>query len=137
MFVDKSKKKKGNGGFVALISTVLLSAMLLLIVLTLSTSSFFARYGILSTEFKERSFGSAEACADIGLLMIANKEFLTSSTTLTVTGIGNCTISPIPPTGNPRIFYSKSNINGFITNLKISVDPSTLSVISWEEIGTY
>lgn len=126
-----------NKGFVALMSVTIISAILLIIAVTISTSSFYERYEILGAELKERSLSNAEACADEGLLLLANNESHTATTTTTLTNSDTCTLGPIPSSGNPRIYYSTSNKGNYVTNLKISADPTTISVNSWEEIGTY
>lgn len=129
--------KNTKKGFVALMSVIILSAILLIIVMTLSTSSFFKRYEILGSELKERSLSNAEACVDEGLLIIANNESHNSTTTTILSSLDSCTLSPIPNSGNPKIFYATSNMRNYVTNIKVTVDPSTVSVISWEEIPTY
>ncbi|MFZ2569477.1 MAG: GIY-YIG nuclease family protein [Minisyncoccia bacterium] len=126
-----------DGGFVALISVVIISAVLMLVALTLSTTSFSERYNVLASEFKERSSGNAEACVDEGLLMIANGNGSTGTSTVNLTLDDFCELGPVPQSGDPRIFYTKANFRNYVTNLKISVNPVTLNVISWEEIGTY
>lgn len=129
--------KNKKNGFVALMSVVIISAILLILAITISSSSIFERYDILASELKERSLSNAEACADEALLLIANNENHTATTTTTLTAKDQCTIGPIPTSGNPRIFFTTSSYAGYTTNLKISVDPTTISVNYWEEIGTY
>lgn len=131
---DNKNKQKG---FVALISVIFVSAILIIVTFTLSSSSFNERHILFSSEMKERSLANAEACADDGLLIIANNSLHTSTTTVSFNSIDNCTLGPIPTSGNPRIFYATSNTSNFVTNLKISVNPTTLFVNSWEEIATY
>lgn len=126
-----------KSGFVALMSVIIISAILLILAVTLSSSSIFERYDILSSEMKEKSLSNAEACIDEALLILANDETHTSTTTTTLTSNDNCTIGPIPGAGNPRIFYVTSNRNGYTTNIKTSVNPLTISVNYWEEIPTY
>ncbi len=131
------KKKNKKSGFIALISVILVSAILLLIAVTLSVSNFFERYAILDSEFKERSVTNAEACAREGLLLIANNTVNLSTTTITISSGNTCKLGPIQSSGDPRIFYVQSNVFNFYTNLKISVHPNDLSIVSWEEIATY
>ncbi len=126
-----------NNGFIALISVVLISAIMMLIAITLSISSFSQRNNILALEFKERSLTNAEACADEGLLMIANGNSGIATSTINLTSEDFCELGPVPQSGNPRVFYTKANFRNYVTNLKISADPVTLTVISWEEIATY
>ncbi len=131
---DRNKKNKG---FIALMSVIFISAILLLISVTLSTSSFYERYSILSSELKERSLGNAEACAVEGLLKIANNDLHLSTTTTIINATDRCSLGPINPSLNPRIFYAFASTSNYFTNIKISVDPVTLLVNSWEEIATY
>ena len=129
--------KKTKRGFVALISVIMVSAVLMLIAVTLSTSNFFERYDILGSELKEKSSANAEACADYGLLVLANNESVLGTTTINISSSETCLLGPIPTSGNPRIFYVQSVSGNYFTTYKISVDPSTISVVSWEEIATY
>ncbi len=67
------KYRDGQGGFVALLSTLILTAILMIVISATSTSSFFARFDALSSEFKRISLGLSEACSNAVLLKIAQK----------------------------------------------------------------
>ncbi|MFZ2523105.1 MAG: hypothetical protein WAW92_01835 [Minisyncoccia bacterium] len=129
--------KNTQNGFVALISVVIISSIIVMVALTLSTSSFYERYNILASELKERSLSNAEACADEGLLLIANNKAHLTTSTIAFNSMDSCTLGPIPSSGNPRILFVTANTGNYFTNLKINVDPTTLLVNSWEEIATY
>ncbi len=132
MYAHKNTKK----GFAALISVIIISTIILIIAVTLSTSNFYERYDILASEMKERSMANAEACVDEGLLLIANGVNNLATTTKVFNAIDSCSLGPIPSSGNPRIFYTQANTSNYFTLLKISVDPNTISVNSWEEVST-
>ena len=68
MFKEREKKNKG---FIALVSVLILSAVLALIMFSNSTSSFFASFDALGSEFKRVSLGLSESCVNKALLNIA------------------------------------------------------------------
>src|SRR5690348_11814933 len=53
-----------NSGFIALTSAIIIAVLILAITLSLSFAGFFARFNVLDSESKERSFALAEACAN-------------------------------------------------------------------------
>ena len=123
-------------GFVALISAIVISVALLLIVAALSFSSFYGRYNILDAELKERSLGIAEACGDHALLELTNDPSYTGNATTTI-GSDSCYIGPVVVAGAQRTFKTRSMYKNYYSNLEISFDTSTFSVLSWKEIPNF
>ena len=68
-------KITNQGGFVALTSTVVIAVLLIAVTLSLNLTGFFARFNVLETEYKERSFSLAEACVQTALLKLAADSF--------------------------------------------------------------
>ncbi len=67
----RQKKINPERGFIALISTLIITAVLMMALSATSTSSFFARFDALGSEFKRVSLGLSESCLNIALLKIA------------------------------------------------------------------
>lgn len=65
-----SKQINKQSGFMALTATLILTAVLMIIMFTNSTSSFFARFDALGSEFKRTSLGLSEACLNKALLKV-------------------------------------------------------------------
>lgn len=123
-----------NRGFIALISAIIISAVLITITFTLSASSYFTRFDILSSEFKERSAALAEACGDIALLKLAQVPTYGGNETITI-GSDTCSILPIPPAvGGQVTVNTKAIFQRVVTNIKVIANTSDLSIVSWEEI---
>lgn len=124
-------------GYIALISTIIISVLLLTITTALSFSGFFVRFNVLGSEYKERSNGLAEACGDEALLKLANDPGYIGPDLNWPVGSDHCDIisvqSDIPAVGQSTIL-TKGNFQGSITNLKIIVNSTDLSIVSWEEI---
>ncbi len=132
-----NKKRKKNEGFVALISVIIISATLLLIVTTLSYTGFYGRLNVLDSEYKERSSFLAEACADQALLAITNNPAgYTGNATSTISGTDQCYIGFISPSVI-EIFETRGIFQNAYTDLKIKVDTTNMSIISWEEIPKF
>lgn len=125
-------------GFIALISAIIISAILILVSTVASFRSFFGRSNILDAELKEQSVAMAEACADQALLEIANDPSYSGNATTTLAGSYECYIGSIPaPSGGQIIFKTRSYYRDFYTNLKIVINTSDLSIVSWEEISNF
>lgn len=123
-----------DSGFIALMSSIIFSVILLLIAVTLSFISFSGRFNILDSEMKERSSALADACVDTGLLKLANDSNYPGNETVIVSGSDTCTIDQVATPGiDPQTFVIHADYKNYITNLRIIVDLSDTSIISWEE----
>lgn len=122
-----------NNGFIALISAIIISAVLMIVTITLSYSSFFVRYNLLDSEYKERSSALAEGCVDAALLKLANDFNYLGNETITIGG-EPCTIRGLQPSGSNKIIETHAGFQNANTNLSVVVDPSTLGVVSWQEV---
>ncbi|TSC68739.1 MAG: hypothetical protein G01um101456_521 [Parcubacteria group bacterium Gr01-1014_56] len=119
-------------GFIALISASIISAILLLVATTASLSGFYSRFNILDAELKERSVALAEACVDHAFLQLARDSNYIGNEMVLV-GAQPCTIGAV--TGSTqKTFKTQGIFNNFYTNFSITVDPATLTVLSWQEI---
>lgn len=81
-------------GFIALTATVILSTVLMLLAVTSSTSSFFARFDVMGSEFKRVSLGLSESCANVALLKIAENYNYSGNETIPV-GADECFIKDV------------------------------------------
>lgn len=130
---DAKRHQISNGGYVALISAIVISVLLITLTATLSFSSFFGRFNVLYSEFKERSVGLAEACADTALLKLAAGEAI--ATTLVVPlGTDVCTIFPVTSVAGQTTVKTQAQFQGAWTNLVIVVNNADTSVVSWTEV---
>ncbi|MBP9839607.1 MAG: VWA domain-containing protein [Candidatus Pacebacteria bacterium] len=69
MITNKLKNK--NGGFIALTSTLILTIVLMMLMFASNTSSFFARFDSLGSEFKRISLGLSESCSNMAILKVS------------------------------------------------------------------
>ncbi len=128
-----SKKQKG---FVALVTAVFISASLLIVVTTLSLSGFYSRYNVLDSEFKEQSLALADGCADIALVNIAINSAYLGNATSTIGG-SECYVGSVSMSGSNKIFRTRGIYKNTYTNLEVTVNSSTLAVVSWKEIPIF
>lgn len=128
--------RKSGAGFIALMSAIIISAILLIITVSLSYSSFFARYAILESEYKERSSALAEGNVDAALLKLASDPNYTGTETVIIGGASYT--YRVMDSGSYKIIETQGkfpdNINSAYTALRVSVDAGTLAVISWVEV---
>lgn len=126
----------GRAGYISLISSIVISLLLLVVTLAISTSNFSSQSNILDTEYKESSLALAEACVDIAILNLTLNPLYNGNQTIPV-GEEGCLIMPIETLSGQKIIKTKAIINDTVTNLKITVGASDLSVVSWEEVPKF
>lgn len=129
------RKQKNQKGFIALISAIVMSAILLLITTSLSLSSFFTRFTILESEYKERSSALAEACVDSALVKILLDNTYSPSNEMISVGENSCLIKKITTNSEQKTILAQGNYQESFTNLSVTVKNSNLEVISWIEIS--
>ena len=126
-------------GFIALSTAIILSIILITVAVSLNLAGFLARGGIIDAQFKEESLALAEACADRALLDLANDKSYTSGETIKI-GSENCKIRTIKkntPAPSKETIETIAAVNEAHTNLRIIVNSSDLSVISWREVAEF
>jgi len=123
-------------GFIALMSAIIISAILLIVATTGSLTGFFERSNILDSELKERSAAAADACADQAFLLIANDPTYTGLSLLTLNSLDSCRLL-VSGSSPKSIRIQATSSNAAVTNLQISYNPSTFSIISWQEIPMF
>jgi hypothetical protein len=130
--------KKSPQGYIALISVLLISTALILAVVSLSFTGYLNRFVILDAQLKEESLAYAEACASQVVGEIAkNKDFVADyyPYPVSVNGVSSaCTIESITPPAASRIIITKSIVQKATTKIEVTLNSSTASVLSWNEI---
>jgi hypothetical protein len=107
---------------------------------SLSLTSFYARYNIFDSEQKEYSRALAEACVDAVLLQLstapssAGGVFGSNTTVGTASQICSTSARDDSVAGQVR-FATKADYQHYISAFSIRVRTSDLSILSWEEIA--
>lgn len=135
--IPKFKKSKSSAGFMALMSVIIISVVLLLIASTLSMTGFSGRLNILDSEYKERSLALAEACVDTALLRLAQDAIYAGGLPSVSVGTDSCDIRNFNPSLDPIIIETKATFQKAVTNLRVKVAKTDLSVISWQEVPNF
>lgn len=125
-----------NYGYIALVSSIIISILVLGIALTISSAGYFSRFDILKNEFKERSFALAEACVDTALLKLAQNQSYNGNENISI-GNDQCSILSIETVSGQKIIKTKALFQNAVTNLKVTVNNTNLSVIYWEELAKF
>jgi hypothetical protein len=134
-FIPYHFRNESGKGFIALMSAIIISAVLLVTVVAGGLTGFYGRSNILDGELKSRSSAAADACADQALLMIANDSTYTGTLTTVLNSLDAC--RAVVSGTSPKSIRIQATSSAAITNLQISYDPSTSSVVSWEELPVF
>jgi hypothetical protein len=134
------KLRKEQNGFIALMSVIIVSMVLLLMVTTANFTGLYLRFGMLDTELKARSEAAADACVDQGLLWMAeNKNISFPGTSIILNATDQCSIGEIATSSDANghtLFTVQATSSSAVTNLQMTVDRSTLTIISRQELST-
>lgn len=130
--ISKSKNKKEEG-FIALITAIALTLILLVVTVTLNQSGSLTRSTLLESEYKERSSALAEGCVDTALLKLAADPGYTGPETIMI-GNDPCDIRPITQSAGQSTIETKAVFQQATTNLRVVINTSDLSIVSWNEV---
>lgn len=126
--------RKNRGGYVAVVAAIIVSVVILVIVSVISTGSFLARLNISNGSFKERSFSLAQACVQEALFKLAGNGAYAGNETITVAS-DTCQIVSVVASGTAqKVISTQAQFSSSFTNLKVTVNSSTLSVVGREEL---
>lgn len=117
---------KQQRGFIALISAIIISMILLLVITDASLTSFYGRFNVLDSEYKERSSALADACVDTLLLRLADGQNPTGTIAV---GTDQCQIVTSTNPYAIQAIYQNS-----YTNLQITLNNTSLAIVSWVEV---
>ena len=133
--------KKSDKGFIALTSAIVIVLVLVTITVVVSISGFLGRFNILNVEFKEKSYGLAEACVEVAIIKLANDSLYSppiggecvpvEDSCLPPPGENTCTIVSVTGGANKTI-RAKAVYRESHTNLEATVD-SSYKIIDWRE----
>ncbi len=126
---------KQQDGYIALMAAIVVSAVLMAVLITLNLSGFFGRFNVLNSEFKARSFSLAEGCADAAILKLASDDTYAGNETLTV-GSSTCKVFPVTVSGGSAVIKTQAVFQNSYTDLKVTVETSTMRITSFEEVPT-
>jgi hypothetical protein len=127
-----SKNVQKEKGFVALVTAIILTAILLIVTISLNQISFFTRGILLDSEYKERSAAFAEACVDVARLKLANDPTYLGDESIDI-GVESCKIRPI----SSNTIETTATSSESVTNLRVEIDPSDISIVSWDEVVSF
>lgn len=122
-----------KGGYIAITSAVIISILILVITLALSFLTFSSRFNISDSERKERNKALAEACVELAVLRLAQSAAYAGNEDILV-GNEKCSILPIETNGEQKTIKTKAAVSGLAANLKVVINVSDFSVVSWEEL---
>lgn len=123
-----------QSGFILLMTSIVISAILVAVVFSLSFSGFFTRFNLLDSYNKEASLNLANACGEIAILKFIQDNNYSGNETLSV-GSESCVILLIS-SGSFEIKTTAVKY-GAVSNIVINLDPTTLAVTRWREVGGF
>ena len=132
------KSNSKNRGYIAITSAIVLSLLIMAVATALGGSAILSRFSILDLTAKRASFFAARACLDRALLELALNSNYTGNITVQIEEDGNqCALYAIESSPPNKIIKSRSQVRGATTNLKLTVNSTTLSTVSLEEVSAF
>lgn len=124
-------------GFIAITTAVILSVLTLVIALSLGQSLLISRGNKLDYYLKRSTHFLATTCLDKALLELSKSKLFEGNATTTLDDGQECGILPVETSGSNKIIKTRAEINGIVTNLKLTVTTATLSTVSLEEVSGF
>lgn len=122
-----------RGGYIALISMLILTAFILIIATTVALTSFLAQSAASGSYYKEVSHALAESCVQKALLSLAGNSDYAGGETVTVAGSDTCRILSVSTSGPSKVIQAQGSFQNAVTNMRVTVLASDLSITGWEE----
>jgi len=123
---------KYNSGYIALTSAIIIIALVLVIVIALSLSALFSTSGIATSYYKETSLALSRGCAETALLKLVQDINYVGDEIITI-GSNDCEIESITTNGSEKIIETEAEFERTESKLKIVIESSDLTIVSWEE----
>jgi len=119
-----------------LISAVIVSAVLLVVIIGANLTGFYTRYALLDAEFKSRSVAAANACAGEALLRLAQDAGYSGGLVLSLNSFDSCRVGTISGS-TQKTFRVQATSSRAVTNLSVTVNSDTLSLLSYSEVPVF
>ncbi len=126
-----------NRGYIAVTSAIIIAVLMLTIAGIVSFSSYMSRFNAFDAASKERSRAFAEACADRALLNIAQNPSYGGNETVALTASESCNILPVENQGAQKIIKTTAAVEGIVSDIRVAVTLSPLTIVSWEEVPVF
>ncbi|MEK7464748.1 MAG: hypothetical protein AAB617_03145 [Patescibacteria group bacterium] len=122
----------GRRGYIAIISAIIITAILTVIALVFSSSNFLGRFDTENAEMKSISREVARGCLEYARLQISlNSSYAGGE--LKAIASSSCYILPIQTQGPNKIIQATSTVSNKNTNVRLTINGTTLKTISEEE----
>lgn len=127
-----NKIKKNKEGYIAVISAIIITAIIMVIALVFSSSNFLGRLDTQTEEMKDTSRKLTEGCLEYARLKLAANSSYAGSESHTIAS-SSCYIYAIQTQGSNKIIQALSTISNRNTSIKLTVNGTTLKIVSQEE----
>ncbi|HXF44329.1 MAG TPA: hypothetical protein VNK70_02610 [Candidatus Paceibacterota bacterium] len=131
----KQSPSRGIQGYIAVISAVIITAIVIVIALVFSSSNYLGRFDTAGFEEKGAGREVALGCLEHAKLRMKTGAY-SGGENINIGGY-DCSILPIETEGKNKVIKASSTIGGRSTNLKLTVDGSTLENLSLEEVSGF
>lgn len=119
-------------GYIAIISAIIITAILAVIALVFSSSNFLGRFDTENAEMKDVSRELTHGCLEYARLQLSLNNSYAGGELRTIAS-STCYILWVQTQGQNKIVQATSTVNNKNTNLKLTINGTTLKTISEEE----
>lgn len=130
------RHQHSESGYIAITASFVASLLLLVVAISLGSSNLFTRSGLTDFQDKQFSYFLARSCLNHALLQLADNSTYTGNETISVSG-ESCTLLSITSQSGNFIIKAEAQVSGASTNLQLTVNASTLSTVSLEELSSF
>ena len=122
-----------NKGYIAITTAILLSLLTMAVAIISASSTFLTRFNYVDFESKRVSYSLARSCLNYGLLKLADNDNYSGNESVNISS-AQCDIRLILTSEPNKIIEVHAQTDKSTTNLRLTVNSTTLSTVSLEEV---
>ena len=132
VFISNGACPNNRQGYIAIISAIIITAILTVIALVFSSSNFLGRFDTQNAETKSVSRELARGCLEYARLQLSLNGSYAGGELRTIAS-STCYILPIQTQGQNKVIQATSTVSSKNTNIKLTINATTLETVSEEE----
>lgn len=121
-----------TSGYVATISAIIITGIVLAVAVAFSSGNFLGRFDSQNVETKDLSWYIAHSCLEYARARLSRGSY--SGNEIVPVGTYQCSILSLTQNATSTIIRSTATVNGKSSNLRLTVNNSTLRTIQLEEV---
>lgn len=129
-------KKLNQDGYIAITTVIVLSLVMLSVAIALSSSGFFSRFDAVDFSNKRDSYFLARSCMNYARYRLGLNSNYSGNETVNISS-NICLVGSVITSGANKIIQASATVNRSTTRLRLTINRTNLSTVSFEELVSF